>query len=86
MSFRKMVENLTNYELAKKIENDSFSLLLMKRGILSLIIFDYKVYYERYLSEKQGQRKGIAITNTADEFGVSEGTIRNAITFMLSES
>jgi hypothetical protein len=77
---------VTNYELAKKIETDPFSLTLMKRGILSLIILDYKVYYERYLLEKKGERKGIAITNTADEFKVSEGTIRNAITFMVSES
>lgn len=77
---------VTNYELAKKIEKDSFCLTLMKRGILSLIIFDYKVYYERYLMERKSHRKGMAITNTADEFRVSEGTIRNAITFMLSES
>lgn len=81
-----MVNKLTNYELAQKIENDPFSLTLMKRGILSLIIFDYKVYYERYLSERQSKRKGLAITHAADEFGVSEGTIRNAIAFMVSES
>jgi len=72
----------TNYEIIKKIENDDFCLDLIRRGIITLKILDYKVYYERYISELQRVSICQAITNTAEEFRVSERTIRNAINYM----
>jgi hypothetical protein len=72
----------TTYEVIKKIESDPFCLELMRRGIITLKILDYKVYYERYLSELQRVSICQAITNTAEEFNVSERTIRNAINYM----
>lgn len=71
-----------NYEIVKKIESDPFCLELLRRGIISLKILDYKVYYERYISELQRVSICQAISNTAEEFRVSERTIRNAINYM----
>lgn len=73
---------MNNYETVKRLESESFGLELFRRGMVSLKLLDYKVYYERYLSEAETHIKGLAITYTADEFNVSENTIRNAINFM----
>jgi len=72
----------TNYEIVKRIESDDFCLELLRRGIISLKILDYKIYYERYISESKRFSICQAITNTAEEFKVSERTIRNAINYM----
>ena len=72
----------TNYEIVKSLQSDTFGLDLFRRGMISLKMLDYKVYYERYMHEVKKHQKGVAITFTADEFNVSENTIRNAINFM----
>tara|TARA_R110002049_G_scaffold309180_1_gene518131 strand:- start:19238 stop:19471 length:234 start_codon:yes stop_codon:yes gene_type:complete len=76
---------VNNYEIIKRLEEESFGLDLFRRGMLSIKLLDYKVYYERYILERKSHRKGLAITYTADEFNVSENTIRNAIDFMLKD-
>lgn len=76
------MEEMTNYKMIQRIESETFGLELLRRGMLPLKLLDYKVYYERYLSELKTKRQGLAITFTAEEFNVSENTIRNAITLM----
>lgn len=73
---------MTNYKIVQRLESESFGLDLFRRGMVSLKMLDYKVYYERFLFESKNNRVGLAITFTADEFNVSENTIRNAINFM----
>ena len=72
----------TTYNLIKKIENDSLFIILLKKGLIPLSILDRKCYYERYLLERNTNGKLQSITNTADEYNVSERTIYNAIKLM----
>ena len=72
----------TTYNLIKKIENDSLFIILLKKGLIPLSILDRKCYYERYLLERTTNGKLQSITNTADEYNVSERTIYNAIKLM----
>lgn len=72
----------TTHELIKKIENDSFFMALLKKGLIPLTVLDRKCYYEYFLNELKTNGRWQAITNTADEFNVCESTIRRAIKFM----
>ena len=72
----------TTYNLIKKIENDSLFIILLKKGLIPLSILDRKCYYERYILERNTNGKLQSITNTADEYNVSERTIYNAIKLM----
>ena len=72
----------TTYNLIKKIENDSLFIILLKKGLIPLSILDRKCYYERYILERTTNSKLQSITNTADEYNVSERTIYNAIKLM----
>ena len=70
------------YELIKKSEDDILFLHLLKKGLIPISVLDKKVYYERFLKERGFNSKAQAITNTAEEYNVSERTIRRAIAFM----
>lgn len=72
----------TTYNLIKKIENDSLFMILLKKGLIPLSILDRKCYYERYLFERKSHGKCQSVTNAAEEYKVSEMTIRRAITLM----
>lgn len=76
--------NLTTYDLIERVESDPLYLHLFKKGVISLSLLNYKVYYERYQSELKRHKKCQAITNTAIEFCVDERTIRRAIKMMTS--
>lgn len=74
---------MTRYEIVQKIEQDNFYLTLFNKGIISCKIFEYKVYYEQFMMWKgKGHSNAEAYTYTADEYMVSENTIRNAVKFM----
>lgn len=73
---------METYKLIKNIEKNIEFLHLIKRGIIPLSILNKKCFYERYLQESKTHKKCQAITNTAEEFNVSEMTIRRAIDFM----
>ena len=72
------------YEYLKKIENDEFFIILLKKGLIPLSVLDRKCYYEKYLSELKKNTKTQAIANTSEDYNVTERTIRNAINFMES--
>lgn len=74
---------MNTYEIIKQRENDSIFLDMLRKGIISLGIMNKKVYYERYLAElEETQNNWQAIINTAEEFEVSEATVRRAVKFM----
>lgn len=74
---------MTTYKLIKERENDSVFLDMLRKGIISLGVLDKKVYYERYLVELEATGNNWqAVINTADEFNVSEATVRRAVKFM----
>ncbi len=66
----------TNYELISKLKTmDYFSKLLVK-AILPMYWADYSVIYEFYCVEKsKGQKHSQVVTNTADEFNISENQV-----------
>jgi len=70
------------HDVIKQIENDSRFIKLLQLGVISLTVIDKKVYYERYIQEMINNKKMQAISNAAEEYGVHENTIRNAIKFM----
>lgn len=73
---------MTIYEILKVFENDLNFLILLRKGVIPLAVLDKKVYYEYYLNQQQMVNKSQAITNTAEEYHVSEKTIIRAINFM----
>ena len=75
----------SNYSKALIIESDSFCLDLIRRGIISLKILDYKVYYERFVHElKITGSKEQAYINASEEYNVCDNTIRNAVKYMMA--
>ncbi len=70
------------YEILKVFENDLNFLILLRKGVIPLAVLDKKVYYEYYLNQQQKVNRPQAITNTAEEYHVSERTIIRAIDFM----
>lgn len=74
---------MTLHKVIKEVENDSRFIKLMQLGVIPLSIFDKKVYYERYLQEREKEGKMQSITNVSEEYGVSEITVRRAIKYMI---
>ena len=72
----------TTYELIKKIEDDTSFLVLLQKGIIPLSILDKKCYYEHYLNERKTVSNAQSISNTSEDYNVSEMTIRRAIKVM----
>ena len=73
---------MVTYDYIKLIENDTNFLVLLRKGVIPLIVLDYKCYYESYLNELKKVSKTQAITNVAEDYNKSERTIRRAIKFM----
>ena len=76
------MERLTTYEILISFENNLSFLNLLKKGVIPLSVLDKKVYYEYYLNERKTTNKAQSITNTSEEYKVSERTIIRAIDFM----
>lgn len=67
---------VTTYELIEKLEQLDYFNALLRQGIIPMNWVDYKVIYEFYTSERKKEKfKKQALTNTADEFNVSERTV-----------
>ena len=58
--------------------------ILLKKGLIPISVLSKKVYYEFYNKERLSNSKMQSITNTSEEFKVSERTIYSAIRFMES--
>lgn len=64
------------YELIEKLESLPYFNELLKRGLVPINWVDYKVIYEFYQSElPKYKKRQQALTNTADEFDVSERSV-----------
>lgn len=72
----------STYEVIKRIENNMDFTILLKKGIIPLSVLSKKCYYERYLQERLQTSKMQSITNTSEEFRISQKTVYNAIKFM----
>lgn len=70
------ISMITTHELIQKLEDLPYFNELLKRGLVPINWVDYKLIYEFYKVElkKEAMRKQ-ALTNTADEFNVSERTV-----------
>jgi DNA-directed RNA polymerase specialized sigma54-like protein len=73
---------VTNYELILKMEKHGEYLQAIRRGIMPIVVMDYRLYYEKYIQERKGVSKMQAITNVSEEYGVSESTVKRAVRFM----
>ena len=73
---------MTIYEILNVFENDLNFLNLLRKGVIPLSVLDKKVYYEYYINERKTTNKSQSITNTSEEYKVSERTIIRAINFM----
>ena len=76
------MEKLTVYDILNVFENDLNFLNLLRKGVIPLSVLDKKVYYEYYLNQRITTNKAQSITNTSEEYKVSERTIIRAIDFM----
>ncbi len=72
----------TTYEFILRIENNLDFTILLKKGLIPISILSKKVYYEYYKQERKTHKKMQSITNTSDEFGVADMTVRRAIKMM----
>ncbi|WP_097055529.1 hypothetical protein [Salinimicrobium sediminis] len=67
---------MSTYELIEKLEKLDYFSDLFRSGILPPHWLDYKVIYEYYQEQlKKEKLRKQALTNTADEFNVSERTV-----------
>lgn len=67
---------MSTYELIEKLEKLDYFNDLLKSGLVPLNWLDYKLIYEFYRGERKKEKfKKQALTNTADEFNVSERTV-----------
>lgn len=81
MPNRKMVE--TNYEFLKKEEKTVKKYI--SKGVMSVHFLTWKTMYEYYISErKEGNSKMESYQNTAENYKVSEATVRNMVYWMNS--
>jgi hypothetical protein len=72
------------YDYLKKYEDSEQFLFLLKKGVVSLKILNYKCYYEKFLQfQSRGFGKLDSYSMTAEEYKVSENTVRNAVNFMV---
>ena len=79
MSGKKMVKQPSNYEVISKLQKLDFFSQLLTKAILPMYWVDYKVIYDFYSQEKLKVKKSQAITNTSEEYKVSEGQIYHII-------
>lgn len=72
----------TTYEFILRIENNMDFAIMLKKGLLPISVLSKKVYYEYYKQERKAHPKMQSITNTSEEFGVADMTVRRAIKMM----
>jgi len=70
----KRIEDLpSNYEIISKLQKQDIFTQLLNKAILPAYWIDYKVIYDFYSQEKsKGLPHSQVVTNTADEFNMSE--------------
>lgn len=75
MPTRKMVK-MTAYKLIQQLEDEGKLNSLLSRGIVPINWVDYKLIYEYYQGQAEKEQKRMqAITNTAEEFNISERSV-----------
>ena len=72
-----MVKN--TYQIIKEIPNLN---LLLSKGIIKMIIYDWLVIYENYLEERKTFDKMQAYENTAENYKCSTRQIMNLVKWM----
>ncbi len=72
----------TTYEVIKRIEDNLDFTTFLKKGLMPLSILSKKCYYEFYKKELLINGKMQSLTNTSEEYNVSERTVSRAIKFM----
>ena len=70
------------YKVLKQL-NGKFRILI-NLGIIPINIWDWVVMYEYYLEERKVNGKMQSYQNTAEQYRVSETTIRNLVKWMES--
>lgn len=67
---------MSTYDLINKLEGLPYFNDLLKSGLVPVNWLDYKVIFEFYKAELDREtRRKQALTNTAEEFNVSERTV-----------
>lgn len=67
---------MSTYDLINKLEDLPYFNDLLKSGLVPVNWLDYKLIYEFYRVQRAKEKfKKQALTNTADEFNVSERTV-----------
>ena len=70
------------YKVLKQL-NGKFRILI-NLGIIPISIWDWLVMYEYYLEERKVNAKMQSYQNTAEQYRVTETTIRNLVKWMES--
>jgi len=70
------------YKVLKQL-NGKFRILI-NLGIIPISIWDWVVMYEYYLEERKVNAKMQSYQNTAEQYRVTETTIRNLVKWMES--
>jgi len=71
-------------EFLNNNETNPIFLTLLKKGVIPISILDRKVYYLFYMEQLEKHSKMQSVENTCHEFGISIGTVYNAIKLMKS--
>lgn len=67
---------MSTYDLINKLEKLDYFNELLKSGLVPVNWIDYKVIYEFYKKERSNCKyRKQALTNTADEFSISERSV-----------
>ena len=73
------VQEPTRYEVFKNID----LVMLVRRGILSVHLFDWLTFYEDFLKDYETTgKKYQSYQNVAENYNVSFETIKNAVRYM----
>ena len=72
----------STYDVIKRIEDNLDFTIFLKKGLIPISILTKKVVYEFYMSERKTNSKMQSISNTSEEYKISEKTVYNAINFM----
>lgn len=76
------MQKMVGYDRINKALEDPLFLWLCSKGLASMKVLDYKVFYERYLHELKDKSKQAAIEYTAIEYNTSVSTVRRAVKLM----
>ena len=73
------------YDTIKDYSKKKDILLLLKGGLISLSVLDKLTYYEYFLTKLQDNKKTLSLQLTADNFNISDRTVRRSILYMETE-